>query len=126
MKNPVNEMKQRIQELLLESYRACAAEGLLPETELAPFDIEQPREVQNGDFSSNIAMKNVRILKKAPQMIGQQLLEGVDPLLVAEVHRAGAGDVDADVGPFFVIIRREGVVVVERMLNRGPQPEEDL
>lgn len=75
MKNPVNEMKQRIQELLLESYRACAAEGLLPETELAPFDIEQPREVQNGDFSSNIAMKNVRVLKKAPQMIGQQLLE---------------------------------------------------
>ena len=75
MKNPVNEMNQKIRELLLESYKACVAEGLLPEAELLPFDIEQPREAQNGDFSSNFAMKNVRVLRKAPQMIGNMLVE---------------------------------------------------
>ncbi len=75
MKNPVNEMNEKIKALLLQSYSACVAEGLLPEAELMPFDIEQPREVQNGDFSSNFAMKNVRVLKKAPQMIGQMLLD---------------------------------------------------
>ncbi len=75
MKNPVNEIQNKIKGLLLESYKACVAEGLLPEAELMPFDMEQPRDAQNGDFSSNFAMKNVRVLKKAPQMIGQMLLE---------------------------------------------------
>ncbi|MBQ7936121.1 MAG: arginine--tRNA ligase [Clostridia bacterium] len=75
MKNPVNEMKNKIQALLLESYATCVAEGSLPEVELAAFDIEQPRDAQNGDFSSNFAMKNVRLLKKAPQMIGNLLVE---------------------------------------------------
>ena len=75
MKNPVNEMKNKIQSLVLESYAACVAEGSLPEAELLAFDIEQPRDSQNGDFSSNFAMKNVRVLKKAPQMIGNLLIE---------------------------------------------------
>ena len=75
MKNPVHEMKEKIQALLLESYNACVAEGVLPQAELAAFDIEQPRDFRNGDFSSNFAMKNVRLLKKAPQMIGNLLLE---------------------------------------------------
>ncbi len=75
MKNPINEMMNKIKALLLESYAACVAEGSLPQVELAPFDIEQPRDAQNGDFSSNFAMKNVRLLKKAPQMIGNLLVE---------------------------------------------------
>ncbi|MBQ8599991.1 MAG: arginine--tRNA ligase, partial [Clostridia bacterium] len=75
MKNPVNEMKNKIHSLVLESYAACVAEGSLPEAELLAFDIEQPRDSQNGDFSSNFAMKNVRVLKKAPQMIGNLLIE---------------------------------------------------
>jgi len=75
MNNPVNEMKQKIQALLLESYGACVADGSLPQVELAAFDIEQPRDAQNGDFSSNFAMKNVRLLKKAPQMIGNLLIQ---------------------------------------------------
>ncbi|MBQ7089567.1 MAG: arginine--tRNA ligase, partial [Clostridia bacterium] len=65
---------------------ACVAEGLLPEVELLPFDIEQPREVKNGDFSSNFAMKNVRVLRKAPAMIGQMLLEHLPTC--AEIERA--------------------------------------
>ncbi|MBQ3085601.1 MAG: arginine--tRNA ligase [Clostridia bacterium] len=86
MKNPVNEMKVKIEGLLLESYKTCVAEGLLPEAELLPFDIEQPREVKNGDFSSNFAMKNVRVLRKAPAMIGQMLLEHLPAC--AEIERA--------------------------------------
>ncbi len=86
MKNPVNEMKVKIEGLLLESYKACVAEGLLLEAELLPFDIEQPREVKNGDFSSNFAMKNVRVLKKAPAMIGQMLLEHLPAC--SEIERA--------------------------------------
>ncbi len=75
MKNPINEMMNTIRALLLESYAACVSDGSLPEAELLPFDIEQPRDPQNGDFSSNFAMKNVRVLKKAPQMIGNLLAE---------------------------------------------------
>ena len=86
MKNPVNEMKVKIEGLLLESYKTCVAEGLLPEVELLPFDIEQPREVKNGDFSSNFAMKNVRVLRKAPAMIGQMLVDHLPAC--AEIERA--------------------------------------
>ncbi len=75
MKNPINEMMNTIRALLLESYAACVSDGSLPEAELLPFDIEQPRDPQNGDFSSNFAMKNVRVLKKAPRMIGDLLME---------------------------------------------------
>ena len=48
MKNPVNEMNNKIRALLEESYRGCVAEGLLPEAELMAFDIEQPKDAKKG------------------------------------------------------------------------------
>ncbi len=74
MKNPVNEMKNKVRELILSAYQACVAAGELPEVELNDFEIEQPRDTKNGDFSSNFAMKNVKLLRKAPQMIGNAIL----------------------------------------------------
>ena len=68
-------MKKEIRRLVVESYQACVAEGLLPEVELQSFDIEQPRDAQNGDYSTNFAMKNVRALRNAPQKIGQMLAD---------------------------------------------------
>lgn len=92
MKNPVNDMKKEIRRLVEESYQACVAEGLLPEAELQGFDIEQPRDAQNGDYSTNFAMKNVRILKNAPQKIGQMLADHMpEHPMIEKVEIAGPG-----------------------------------
>ncbi len=92
MNNHVSEMRAELNRLVLLGYQACVAEGLLPEVDLKSFEIEQPRDAQNGDFSTNFAMKNVRELKKAPQMIGNLILEHLPAhAAIAKAEVAGPG-----------------------------------
>ncbi len=45
---------------------------------LIPIEIETPKEKQNGDFSSNIAMKITKMVKKPPQVTAKLLAEQFD------------------------------------------------
>lgn len=40
--------------------------------------IEVPKDLSNGDFSTNVAMQLARTLKKAPYMIAEELVKGIE------------------------------------------------
>ena len=102
MKNPVNEMKEEIRRLLEESLRRNVEEGLLPETATEACEIEQPRDRQNGDFSTNFVMKNVRLFRMPPQKIGQLLLDHMPRSpLVERVEMAGPGFLNFYLSPAY-------------------------
>ena len=45
---------------------------------LVPIEIEIPKDKKNGDFSSNIAMKITKMVKKNPRETAELLLENFD------------------------------------------------
>ncbi len=40
--------------------------------------LEVPKDKQNGDFSSNVAMRYARVARKAPFVIAQEIIDGLD------------------------------------------------
>ena len=91
--NPNSFIKKYIKDMILKAYDACVKDGLLDKVKLIDFDIEIPKDSSNGDFSSNFAMKNVRLLKKAPVLIGQLISEKIaqDNMLACAPAIAGPG-----------------------------------
>ncbi len=77
-KNPSEFYKTLIKTKVLDSYNACVKDGALNAAELLDFDVEVPKDSQNGEFSANFALKNVRVLKVAPAIIGQQIASHID------------------------------------------------
>lgn len=64
----------------------------MPTSELAPFAVERPRELEHGDFSTNIAMVHAKKLRQSPREIAQQLAKVLanNPLLTG-LDVAGPG-----------------------------------
>lgn len=91
--NPNSFIKEYIKDIILKAYRECVSDGLLDKVELVDFDIEIPKDNANGDYSSNFAMKNVRLLKKAPNMIGQLIIDKIadDSMFTKPPQIAGPG-----------------------------------
>ncbi len=60
-----------------------------------PFNIllEEPKEKVNGDYSTNCAMQLTKVLKKAPKIIAQQIVDNFNMLEynVARIEIAGPG-----------------------------------
>ena len=57
-----------------DAYAACVRDGVLDSAEITDFEVEVPKDSSNGEFSTNFAMKNVKILRKAPQMIANEIV----------------------------------------------------
>ena len=76
MKNLVEQAKNQIRDMLTAAAEKAAEAGQFPEgAELAPFTVERPADVQNGDFASNAAMVSARNLHMAPVRIAAALSE---------------------------------------------------
>lgn len=71
MNNPIAFIMNALYEQILAAAKALQAEGALPEGELAPFDVEIPKDTKNGDFSTNFAMKHARVFRLNPRAIGE-------------------------------------------------------
>ena len=70
-----DETRGGLSAVIRAAFAAAAAKGLLPEAEPAPYVVEIPADPKNGDFSTNAAMVNARVLRCAPQKIAAALLE---------------------------------------------------
>ncbi|BDU50146.1 arginine--tRNA ligase [Haliovirga abyssi] len=78
-------LKEKIKNLIIEVLKN-------KKIELIEFEVEKPKEEKFGDFSSNIAMKLAKILRKSPRDIANDLkeeLEKKDEFKKVEI--AGAG-----------------------------------
>ena len=63
------------------------------DTEGLEIVLEVPKDQQNGDYATNVAMRLARVARKAPVMIANEIVEKLDKkaLCVSKVEVAGAG-----------------------------------
>lgn len=109
-------MEELIKQKLVDAYNACVEGGTLDKAELFDFEVEVPKDSANGEFSSNFAMKNVRVLKKAPVMIANALIEKLDKgELFESVSVAGPGFIN------FVLSDAYYSMAVDNILRLGDE-----
>lgn len=93
-------MKNKIVELLKNSLAKLEIDGV-------DIHVETPKNIYNGDFSSNVAMQLTRVLRKNPRVIAEEIIENIDfDEAVEKVEIAGPGFIN-----FFVKKSRLGSVV---------------
>ncbi len=76
--NPTEYFKNLLKQKVVDAYNLCVSEGVFEKADIVDFDVEIPKDSANGEFSTNFAMKNVRILKKAPALIGAEIASHID------------------------------------------------
>ena len=81
-KNFIKVMKNRIKDMVFEAYKEAFMEGKLDKIDEFLCDIEIPKEVKNGNFSVNFAMRNAKNLRKAPKQIADII---VDKIYIEEI-----------------------------------------
>ena len=82
-----------IEEKLLQSITETVREKYSIEPEEGMVMIEIPKDNSNGDYSSNIAMRLTKVLRRRPQEIAQELKEELEKKLddIQKIEIAGPG-----------------------------------
>jgi arginyl-tRNA synthetase len=62
--------------------------------ELDSVHVERPNDPSHGDFATNVALANARVLKRNPREVAENLVEELDTPLVAKAEVAGPGFVN--------------------------------
>ena len=75
MINMIQKAKDQVLDLTLAAYSAAAEEGLLPAGVSATANVEIPKDVSNGDYTTTFALSAAKAMKKNPREIAQILLE---------------------------------------------------
>ena len=78
-----------IQELKLNIQKAFSELGV--EVSLNDIIIEHSRDAAHGDYATNAAMKNCRLLKVAPRDAAQMIIEKLDQSKIEKIEIAGPG-----------------------------------
>ena len=111
VKNPVEYAKTEIKAAVLSAYEQCVADGVLPRVTLADFEIEEPKDPANGDYSANFAMKNVRLMKKAPALIGNDIAARIaTDGIIGSVAVAGPGFINFTLSPSALCATVDGIL----------------
>ncbi len=74
----IQNAKTQAAELTLKAYRAAAAEGVLPEAEIAAVPVEIPKDTKNGDFTTTFALAASKALRQPPRAIAQAVLDRLE------------------------------------------------
>ena len=92
--NPVQELHNLLEELIIEAIEACREEGRLDYQQLPDFVIEVPREKGHGDFACNIAMLLAREARMAPRKIAETIVTMINSkshFQIEKIEVAGPG-----------------------------------
>ena len=93
-------MKNKIVELIKNSLAKLEIDGV-------DIHVETPKNTENGDFSSNVAMQLTRVLRKNPRVIAEEIISNVEKdEAVEKIEIAGPGFIN-----FFVKKSSLGSVV---------------
>ncbi len=80
------EIKDKIAELLIAAVKSEFA------IDLEKVEIEQPAEIKNGHFSSNVALKNSKVIGDNPRNIATKIVESIgENQLISKIEIAGPG-----------------------------------
>src|SRR5918998_4579111 len=67
--------------------------------ELNGVHVERPNEAAHGDFATNVALANVRVFKRNPREVAQNIAGSVDAPFVESVEVAGPGFINFWLSP---------------------------
>jgi arginyl-tRNA synthetase len=89
------DMKIKIKQIVLAAAQLAFEKGVLPSDQIPDMDIEEPKHISQGDFSSNFAMVSAGIQKMAPKKIAQVLVSVMESMAPAQgiekIEVAGPG-----------------------------------
>lgn len=85
------EMKNLLKQGITEALNKAIAAGTLPAGDYPDVALEVPPQKEFGDFASNIAMQSARVAHKAPRIIAQAIVDGMDYPWLDHAEIAGAG-----------------------------------
>ena len=93
-------MKQKIEELILQAFETLKAEGIIG-LELTPhITIERTRDVQHGDFASNLALILAKPAKANPRQLAEKIIAALPQHeSVMKVELAGPGFINFFINP---------------------------
>ncbi|MCS4486517.1 arginine--tRNA ligase [Staphylococcus americanisciuri] len=110
--NIIDQVKQTLIEEIKKSIKKAELTDNVPNIK-----IEIPKDAQNGDYSSNIAMVLTKIAKRNPRDIAQLIVENLDAEAahVQKVDIAGPGFINFYLDPSYLH------VVIDDVLNKDAQ-----
>ena len=93
MINIVDDIRQSIKDIVRQSVLKNIEDGNIPDIEIPEISVETPREVQHGEFSTNIAMQLTRMARKAPRQIAEMIINNLnlEGTYIEKVDCAGPG-----------------------------------
>ncbi|MCI8415827.1 MAG: arginine--tRNA ligase, partial [Ruminiclostridium sp.] len=101
MANLIQSAKEQVRVLTAAAYDAAAQAGLLPAGAELKGTVEIPKDPQNGDYASSIAMAMAKSLKQKPRELAETLAAHMDlsQTIFASVELAGPGFMNFRLGP---------------------------
>ena len=93
MANLIQSAKAQVSQLTAQAYEAAVAAGALPAGVELKGSVEIPKDPQNGDYASSVAMAGAKAMKMAPRAIAQALVDHMDlaGTIFSSVEIAGPG-----------------------------------
>ena len=95
MANYIKDVKEELVTLIKKSIEKAINEGEFPDFEITNEDIiiEVPKEKVNGEFSTNIAMKLAKKVRKAPKMCAEVIIKNFNKegTFIENIECAGVG-----------------------------------
>ena len=93
MANLIQSAKAQVSQLTARAYETAVAAGVLPAGVELKGSVEIPKDPQNGDYASSVAMAGAKAMKMAPRAIAQALVDHMDltGTIFSSVEIAGPG-----------------------------------
>ena len=94
-------MKADIKQMILDAARTAFQNGELSSDDFPAIDLEEPKLVLHGDFSTNFAMVNASVQKMAPKKIAQAVLKHLNDSngIIQRTEIAGPGFINFYIHP---------------------------
>jgi arginyl-tRNA synthetase len=93
-------MKQKIEELILQAVGVLKAEGILGLQITPQITIERTRDLQHGDFASNLALVLAKPAKANPRQLAEKIIAALPQHeAVLKVELAGPGFINFFINP---------------------------
>ena len=101
MINMIQKAKDQVQHLTAAAYEAAAAAGTLPAGVEVKANVEIPKDVSNGDYTTTFALSAAKAMKKNPREIAGILLENLklEGTYFASAEIAGPGFLNFRLSP---------------------------
>ncbi|MCQ2559783.1 MAG: arginine--tRNA ligase, partial [Clostridia bacterium] len=103
MSSLIEEIRQKIKNSLNQALQEAQSKELLPSFAAPDFMVEIPREKENGDFATNLAMLSAKPAKTAPRKIAEILAAELGELPLAKIEIAGPGFINFYLQPQWIL-----------------------